>query len=186
MKWRRSTCTRYPARQGTCRKNNFYLESYFFLLQLRSCTVDCFLFWFFQFVFVFGPGNYLFVFIADKIQMFASSSRSVGGYSLLRSLIFNFFSCCSLVFFYFFYGFPFLELFELELNLFLSSIALAPEKAGCVLEEQEESVRCEMDQIKTTKDHHYQQVARQDLPFLMCVTRDTTHLLMSALNKEFW
>jgi len=122
---------------------------------------------------------------SDEIQMFASSSRSVGGYSLLRSLIFNFFSCCSLVFFYFFYGFPFLELFELELNLFLSSIALAPEKAGCVLEEQEESVRCEMDQIKTTKDHHYQQVARQDLPFLMCVTRDTTHLLMSALNKEF-
>ena len=116
--------------------------------------------------------------------MFASSSRSVGGYSLLRSLIFNFFSCCSLVFFYFFYGFPFLELFELELNLFLSSIALAPEKAGCVLEEQEESVRCEMDQIKTTKDHHYQQLARKDLLLARYVALDTSHLLISALNEE--
>ena len=39
-----------------------------------------------------------------------------------------------------------------------------------------------MDQIKTTKDHHYQQVARQDLLDCRVVTLDTSHLLMSALN----
>ena len=57
-------------------------------------------------------------------------------------------------------------------------------KGCCVLEEQEESVRCEMDQIKTTKDHHYQQFARKDLLLCMFVTLETTHLLMSALNEE--
>ena len=57
-------------------------------------------------------------------------------------------------------------------------------KGCCVLEEQEESVRCEMDQIKTTKDHHYQQFARNDLLFPMFFTLDTSHLLMSALNEE--
>ena len=41
-----------------------------------------------------------------------------------------------------------------------------------------------MDQIKTTEDHNYQQLARQDLLLSMVVTFDTTHLLMSALNKE--
>ena len=41
-----------------------------------------------------------------------------------------------------------------------------------------------MDQLKTTKDHHYQQLARQDLLFPMFFTLDTTHLLMSALNEE--
>ena len=45
-------------------------------------------------------------------------------------------------------------------------------------------VRCEIDRIKTTKDHNYQQLERQDLLFLMSVTLDTTHLLMSALNKD--
>ena len=43
-------------------------------------------------------------------------------------------------------------------------------------------VRCEMDQNKTTKDHNYQQLARQDLLLSMVVTFDTTHLLMSALK----
>jgi len=33
--------------------------------------------------------------------------------------------------------------------------ALALLKAGGVWEEKEERVRCEMDQIKTTMDHHY-------------------------------
>ena len=41
-----------------------------------------------------------------------------------------------------------------------------------------------MDQIKTTKNHHYQQLARQDVLFRMFVTLDTTHWLMSALNEE--
>ena len=39
-----------------------------------------------------------------------------------------------------------------------------------------------MDQIKTTKAHHYQQLARKDLLLCNIVTLDTTHLLMSALN----
>ena len=39
-----------------------------------------------------------------------------------------------------------------------------------------------MDQIKTTKDHHYQQLARKDLLLARFVTLETTHLLMSALN----
>ena len=37
-----------------------------------------------------------------------------------------------------------------------------------------------MDQIKTTKDHHYQQ--RKDVLSDKDVTLETTHLLMSALN----
>jgi len=45
-------------------------------------------------------------------------------------------------------------------------------------------VRCEMDQIKTTKNHNYQQFARKHLLVLKLVTLDTTHLLMSALNEE--
>ena len=48
--------------------------------------------------------------------------------------------------------------------------------------ERRKRVRCEIDQIKTTKNHHYQQLARKDLLPSMFVTRDTTHLLMSALN----
>ena len=44
--------------------------------------------------------------------------------------------------------------------------------------------RCEMDQIKTTKNHHYQQLARKDLLRYMVVTLDTTQLLRSALNEE--
>jgi hypothetical protein len=59
---------------------------------------------------------------------------------------------------------------------------VAPEKTGCVLEEKEESVRCEMDQLKTTKDHHYQQFARNDLLFPMFFKLDTSHLLRSVLN----
>ena len=55
-------------------------------------------------------------------------------------------------------------------------------KGCCVWEKEEERVRCEMDQIKTTKDHHYQQLARKDLLPPMFVTLDTSHLLMSALN----
>ena len=45
-------------------------------------------------------------------------------------------------------------------------------------------VRCEMDQNKTTKDHNYQQLARQDVLPHMFVTLDTTQLLRSALNEE--
>tara|TARA_B110000091_G_scaffold100662_1_gene109546 strand:+ start:120 stop:506 length:387 start_codon:yes stop_codon:yes gene_type:complete len=41
-----------------------------------------------------------------------------------------------------------------------------------------------MDQIKTTKDHNYQQLARKDLLWYICVTLDTSQLLMSALNAE--
>ena len=41
-----------------------------------------------------------------------------------------------------------------------------------------------MDQNKTTKEHNYQHLARQDLLLLKVVTLDTTHLLMSALNEE--
>ena len=41
-----------------------------------------------------------------------------------------------------------------------------------------------MDQINTTKAHHYQQLARNDLLSPRVVTLDTTHLLMSALNEE--
>jgi hypothetical protein len=37
-----------------------------------------------------------------------------------------------------------------------------------------------MDQIKTTKDHHYQQ--RKDVLLDKDVTLDTSHWLMSALN----
>ena len=47
---------------------------------------------------------------------------------------------------------------------------------------KEERVRFEMDQIKTTKDHHYQQLARQDLLLPNDVTLDTSHWLISALN----
>jgi len=40
-----------------------------------------------------------------------------------------------------------------------------------------------MDQINTTKDHHYQQLARkEDVLYFKVVTLDTTHLLISALN----
>ena len=39
-----------------------------------------------------------------------------------------------------------------------------------------------MDQLKTTKDHHYQQFARNDLLYPMFFTLDTSHLLMSVLN----
>ena len=41
-----------------------------------------------------------------------------------------------------------------------------------------------MDQLKTTKDHHYQQLAKKDVLFFMFVTLDTSHLLMSALNER--
>ena len=41
-----------------------------------------------------------------------------------------------------------------------------------------------MDQNKTTKEHNYQQLARKDVLYCMFVTLDTTHWLMSALNKE--
>ena len=55
---------------------------------------------------------------------------------------------------------------------------------GCgVWEEKDERVRCEMDQINTTKDHNYQQLARKDLLPYRDVTLDTTHWLMSALNE---
>tara|TARA_B110000090_G_scaffold112633_1_gene125768 strand:+ start:297 stop:542 length:246 start_codon:yes stop_codon:yes gene_type:complete len=54
---------------------------------------------------------------------------------------------------------------------------------GCfVWVKEEESVSYEMDQNKTTKDHHYQQLAMKDLPRCRYVTLDTSHLLMSALN----
>ena len=39
-----------------------------------------------------------------------------------------------------------------------------------------------MNQIKTTKDHHYQQLARKDVPLFNLSTLDTSHWLMSALN----
>ena len=39
-----------------------------------------------------------------------------------------------------------------------------------------------MDQIKTTKNHHYQQLARKDLLRCRFVTLDTIQLLMLALN----
>ena len=57
-------------------------------------------------------------------------------------------------------------------------------KGCCVWEEEEESVRCEMDQNKTTKEHNYQQLARKDVLVSKDVTLDTTQLLMSALNEE--
>jgi hypothetical protein len=38
-----------------------------------------------------------------------------------------------------------------------------------------------MDQIKTTKNHHYQQLATKDVLLAKVVTFDTSHLLMSAL-----
>ena len=41
-----------------------------------------------------------------------------------------------------------------------------------------------MDQNKTTKDHNYQQLARQDVLRYKVVTLDTTQLLRSALNEE--
>jgi len=41
-----------------------------------------------------------------------------------------------------------------------------------------------MDQIKTTKDHHDQQLARKDLLDFRFVTLDTAHWLMSALNEK--
>ena len=41
-----------------------------------------------------------------------------------------------------------------------------------------------MDQIKTTKDHNYQQLARKDVLAYKEVTLDTSQLLMSALNEE--
>ena len=53
-----------------------------------------------------------------------------------------------------------------------------------VFEGRKVHVRCDIDQIKTTKDHHYQQFARNDLLFPMFFTLDTSHLLMSALNEE--
>ena len=56
-------------------------------------------------------------------------------------------------------------------------------KGCCVWEEEEESVRCEMDQNKTTKEHNYQQLARKDLLLLKVVTLDTTQLLRSTLNS---
>ena len=49
---------------------------------------------------------------------------------------------------------------------------------------ERKQVRCEMDQIRTTKDNNSQQLARKDLLYRMFVTLDTTHLLMSALNEE--
>ena len=39
-----------------------------------------------------------------------------------------------------------------------------------------------MDQLNTTKDHNYQQLARKDLLNNKVVTLDTSHLLRSALN----
>jgi len=39
-----------------------------------------------------------------------------------------------------------------------------------------------MDQINTTKDHNYQQLAKQDLLPSKEVKLDTSHLLMSPLN----
>tara|TARA_B110000285_G_scaffold117212_1_gene132830 strand:- start:372 stop:563 length:192 start_codon:yes stop_codon:yes gene_type:complete len=39
-----------------------------------------------------------------------------------------------------------------------------------------------MDQIKTTKNHHYQQLAMKDLLASMFVALDTSHWLRSALN----
>ena len=45
-------------------------------------------------------------------------------------------------------------------------------------------VRCEMDQLNTTKDHNYQQFARKDLLRSKVVTLDTTHLLRSALKAS--
>ena len=41
-----------------------------------------------------------------------------------------------------------------------------------------------MDQINTTKDHHYQQLARKDVLLSRFVTLDTSHWLMSALNES--
>ena len=41
-----------------------------------------------------------------------------------------------------------------------------------------------MDPIKTTKDHHYQQLARKDSLETMVVTLDTTQLLILALNTS--
>ena len=58
--------------------------------------------------------------------------------------------------------------------------AFASKKAVVFVGEEEERVRCEMDQRKTTKDHHYQQ--RKDVLLDKDVTLDTSHWLMSALN----
>ena len=62
--------------------------------------------------------------------------------------------------------------------------AVAPAKAvfGGRKKKGKTGERCEMDQIKTTKNHHYQQLARKDLLRCRFVTLDTIQLLMSALN----
>ena len=65
--------------------------------------------------------------------------------------------------------------------------AAAPKKAVVCLGEGRRKVRCENGPNKTTKDHNYQHLARQDLLRAIFVTLDTTHLLMSALNAAaFW
>ena len=70
-------------------------------------------------------------------------------------------------------------------HLLMSALnALAFSKAVVFGRREEERVRCEMDQLNTTKDHNYQQLARQDVLFCKFLTLDTSHLLMSALN--FW
>jgi hypothetical protein len=68
-------------------------------------------------------------------------------------------------------------------QLLMSALnALALRKAVVFGRREEESVRCENGPNKTTKDHNYQHLARQDLLPPMSVTLDTTQLLMSALN----
>ena len=73
--------------------NKHFITSFYFVLQLRSCTVVISILWFPICTVMYSVQEmYLFIFLyliaSDEIQMFASSSRSVGGYSLLQSLIF--------------------------------------------------------------------------------------------------
>ena len=58
----------------------------------------------------------------------------------------------------------------------------APWKAVVCLGGGRRNVRCEIDQIKQQKEHHYQQLARKVVLLYRLVTLDTSHLLISTLN----
>ena len=62
--------------------------------------------------------------------------------------------------------------------------ALALLKAVVFGRRKKKGSNVKMDKIKTTKNHHYQQLVRQDVLSRKVVTLDTSHLLMSVLNKK--
>ena len=70
-------------------------------------------------------------------------------------------------------------------HLLISALnALALAKAVVFGRRKKKGSNVKMDQLKTTKNHHYQQLARKDVLYFMFVTLDTSHLLMSLLNSE--